>query len=94
MGLIERLYEAADRAGLLVIADVDGKSVAVDFSSADETVLDGLLRAADYTIRFPASALPELATGHTLSIAGVTYQVRDVRSIGDGSERRADLSRL
>jgi hypothetical protein len=94
MGLIERLYEAADRAGLLVIADVEGRSVAVDFSSADETVLDGLLRAADYTIRFTASALPELATGHTLSIAGVTYQVRDVRSIGDGSERRADLSRL
>lgn len=94
MGLIEQLYGAADRAGLLVMAEFEGQSVAVDFSSADETVLDGLLRAADYTIRFPTSALPDLATGHTLSIAGVSYQVRDVRGIGDGSERRADLSRL
>ncbi len=94
MGLIEQLYEAADRAGLLVIAEVAGRSIAVDFSAADESVLDGLVRAADYTIRFPASALPELAIGHTLSIAGFTYQVRDVRSIGDGSERRADLSHL
>ena len=94
MGLIERLYGAADRAGLLVMAEFEGRSVAVDFSSADETVLDGLLRAADYTIRFPASALPDLATGHAVSIAGISYQVRDVRAIGDGSERRADLSRL
>ena len=25
---------------------------------------------------------------------GQTYQVRDVRAIGDGTERRADLTRL
>lgn len=94
MGLIEQLYEAADRAGLLVTAEVAGRSIAVDFSAADESVLDGLVRAADYTIRFPASALPDLASGDTALIAGQRYQVRDVRAIGDGSERRADLTRL
>jgi hypothetical protein len=27
-------------------------------------------------------------------VAGNTYQVRDVRAIGDGTERRASLSQL
>jgi hypothetical protein len=90
---IEDFYEAAGRSGLLVDAEIDGHTVAVDFRSPDETVLDGLALSADYTIRFPASALPSLAAGDTVSIAGSLYRVRDIRSIGDGSERRASLSR-
>lgn len=91
---IEDFYEAAGRSGLLVDAEIDGHTVAVDFRSPDETVLDGLALSADYTIRFPASVLPALAVGDTVSIAGNTYRVRDIRSIGDGSEQRASLSRL
>ncbi len=91
---IEDFYEAAGRSGLLVDAEIDGHTIAVDFRSPDETVLDGLALSADYTIRFPASALPSLAAGDTVSIAGSIYRVRDIRSIGDGSERRASLSRL
>ncbi|MBS1986001.1 MAG: hypothetical protein JST16_17705 [Bdellovibrionales bacterium] len=91
---IEDFYEAAGRSGLLVDAEIDGHTVAVDFRSPDETVLDGLALSADYTIRFPASALPSLAAGDTVSIAGSLYRVRDIRSIGDGSEQRASLSRL
>ena len=91
---IEDFYEAAGRSGLLVDAEIDGHTVAVDFRSPDETVLDGLALSADYTIRFPASALPRLAAGDTVSIAGSLYRVRDIRSIGDGSEQRASLSRL
>lgn len=91
---IEDFYEAAGRSGLLVDAGIDGHAVAVDFRSPDETVLDGLALSADYTIRFPASALPSLAAGDTVSIAGSLYRVRDIRSIGDGSEHRASLSRL
>lgn len=91
---IEDFYEAAGRSGLLVDAEIDGHTIAVDFRSPDETVLDGLALSADYTIRFPASALPSLAAGDTVSIAGSLYRVRDIRSIGDGSERRASLSRL
>ena len=91
---IEDFYEAASRSGLLVDAEIDGHTIAVDFRSPDESVLDGFALSADYTIRFPASVLPALAAGNTVSIAGNTYRVRDIRSIGDGSERRASLSRL
>ncbi|MBE0475322.1 hypothetical protein [Rhodoferax sp.] len=91
---IEDFYEAAGRSGLLVDAEIDGHTIAVDFRSPDESVLDGLALSADYTIRFPASTLPSLAAGDIVSIAGNTYRVRDIRSIGDGSERRASLSRL
>ncbi len=91
---IEDFYEAASRSGLLVDAEIDGYTIAVDFRSPDESVLDGLALSADYTIRFPASVLPALAAGNTVSIAGNTYRVRDIRSIGDGSERRASLSRI
>jgi len=45
-------------------------------------------------MRFPASALPALAIGDSVSIADNTYRVRDIRSIGDGSERSALLSRI
>lgn len=91
---IEDFYDAAARAQLLVDAEVDGHTIAVDFRAPDETVLNGLALSADYSIRFAVSALPNLAVGDTLSVGGEAYQVRDIRSIGDGSERRADLSRL
>lgn len=91
---IEAFYDAAGRSGLLVDAEIDGHTIAVDFRSPDETVLDGLALSTDYTIRFPASALPSLAAGDIVSIGGSNYRVRDIRSIGDGSECRASLSRL
>jgi hypothetical protein len=91
---VERFYEAAARAGLLVNAQIGGHTVAVEFRAPDETVLDGLALSADYTMRFPASALPALAIGDSVSIADNTYRVRDIRSIGDGSERSALLSRI
>jgi len=91
---IEAFYDAAGRSGLLVDAEIDGHTIAVDFRSPDETVLDGLALSTDYTIRFPASALPSLAAGDIVSIGGSNYRVRDIRSVGDGSECRASLSRL
>lgn len=94
MELIEELYAAAERAGLLVNAEVAGRTVAVGFSAPDQSLLDGLVRAADYTISYPTSTLPELGVGDSLVIAGQTYQVRDVRAVGDGTEQRADLTRL
>src|SRR5690606_22506914 len=39
---IEDFYEAASRSGLLVDAEIDGNTIAVDFRSPDESVLDGL----------------------------------------------------
>lgn len=94
MDLIEHLYAAAERAGLLVNAEVFGRTVAVGFSAPDQNLLDGLVRAVDYTISYPTSVLPALGVGDALVIAGQSYQVRDVRAVGDGTERRADLTRL
>ncbi len=90
---VEDLYAAAANAGLLVEAEVGGRIVMVDFRAPDETVLDGLALSTDYTMRFPASALPDLTVGQVVSIGGASYRVRNLRAIGDGSERRADLSR-
>ena len=94
MGLIERLYAAAESAGLLVHADVAGRTVAVGFAAPDRTVLDGLVRSTDYAITYPTSALPDLAVGQTLVIAGVTYAVRDRQALADGTEQLATLTRL
>lgn len=94
MGIVEQIYASAANAGLLVDAEVGGQIVMVDFLAPDETVLDGLALSTDYTMRFPASALPDLAVGQVVSIGGTNYRVRDVRAIGDGSERRADLTRI
>ncbi|GHU08280.1 hypothetical protein AGMMS50225_06630 [Betaproteobacteria bacterium] len=67
---VEDFYAAASRAGLLVKAKIRGKTVAVDFRSPDETVLDALVLSADYTMRLPASTRTRVAAGDTVHIAG------------------------
>ncbi len=88
------LYEAARNAGLLTAVTVAGSpAVYCGFRAPDETVLDGFALSRDYQLDYPAAWLT-LAVGDTVEIAGVSYQVREVRAIGDGSERRASLSKL
>ncbi|MBS0214036.1 MAG: hypothetical protein JSR26_12815 [Proteobacteria bacterium] len=88
------LYEAARNAGLLTAVTVAGSPpVYCGFRAPDETVLDGFALSRDYQLDYPAAWLT-LAAGDTLEIAGEIYQVREVRAIGDGSERRASLSKL
>jgi hypothetical protein len=87
------LYAAAGRAGLLTSATIGGTEVLVDFRAPDVEVLDGLGLSSDYAIRYPADEVV-LDTGHELVIGGVTYRVREVRAIGDGSECQATLTRL
>lgn len=100
MAFIDFLYEAAQRAGLLKEAvwspaeGSDSVSARVDFRAADETVLDGLALSTDYAIQFPASVLVGLTSGETLTVDGKTYRVREIRALGDGSEKRATLTRL
>ena len=91
------LYEAARNAGLLTAVTVAGspsdQTVYCGFRAPDETVLDGFALSRDYQLDYPAAWLT-LAVGDMVEIAGASYQVRDVRAIGDGSERRASLSKL
>ena len=100
MKLIERLYQSAANAGLTVRCHwqpADGspsQTHVVGFSAPDDTILDGLARNTDYAITYPASAFVGLAARDTVVIDSVTYQVRDVRAVADGSEMRAKLTRL
>lgn len=100
MDRIESLYLAAEHAGMLqeaVWSPGNGDppvTVKVDFQSPDESVLDGLALSADYTIRYPAKRLPELVAGEILTINSQDYKVREIRTLGDGSEKRATLTRL
>ena len=90
---VELFYEAARNAGLLTAVTVAGSTVHCAFRAPDETVLDGFALSRDYQLDYPAAWLT-LAAGDTVEIAGASYQVRDVRAIGDGSEQRASLSQL
>jgi len=87
------LYAAAGRAGLLTPAVIGSAEVLVDFRDPDDEVLGGLGLSSDYAIRYPVSDVV-LEAGNELVIAGVTYRVREVRAVGDGSECRATLTRL
>lgn len=100
MGLVEQVYAAALSAGLLRDCrwqPADGspsQTHPVGFTAPDDTVLDGLAINTDYAMTYPASVFVGLATRELVDIDGVIYQVRDVRAIGDGTERRASLSQL
>lgn len=91
---VEVLYDAAANAGLLTPALFGTLEVMVEFHAPDEAVLDGLGVSRSYSIRYPVSRLPLLASGNRLEIAGQTYRVREVTAMGDGSEARAALTRL
>jgi hypothetical protein len=91
---VEFLYSAAANAGMLQKAFLESTEVMVDFRAPDEDVLSGLGVSRDYAIRYPLTWLPSLAAGNTLEISGQTYRVREITAIGDGSERRASLSKL
>ena len=98
--MLERLYDAAARAGLLSLATwlpedgADPKTAWVEFRAPDETVLDGLGLSTDSAIRYPTSAFSGLSAGDLLTVNGERYRVRETRLVGDGSEKRATLTPL
>jgi hypothetical protein len=98
--MLERLYNAAARAGLLSIATwlpgdgSDPETVSVEFRAPDDPVLDGLGLSTEYAMRYPASRFVGLAAGETVTVNGERYRVREIRAVGDGSEKRASLTKL
>jgi hypothetical protein len=100
MGLVETVYAAAVSAGLLQVCvwhPSDGsvtQSHSVGFSCPDESRLDGLAVSTEYAMTFPASVFAGLVAQEQVQIGPATYLVREVRSIGDGTERRARLTRV
>ena len=100
MGLVETVYAAAASAGLLqacVWHPSDGsaeQSHSVGLSCPDESLLDGLTVSTEYAMTFPASMFTGLAAQEQVQIGSATYLVREVRAVGDGTERRARLTRV
>lgn len=92
--MIEAIYDAASRAGLLITAVIGGLPVAVEFRAPDENVLNGLASSHDYTMRLPASRLGTLARGDAIAIGLKNFRVRDITAVGDGSECLVSLTQL
>jgi len=100
MRIVEQIYEAAANAGLLkecLWRPSDGSSLQshhVGFAAPDETLLDGLTSSTEYVISYPDTVFRGLAVRETVEIGDATFQVREIRAVGDGSEIRAKLTRL
>ena len=100
MDRLQRLYGAAARAGLLkdcTWRPTDGRPAEihpVGFAAPEALRLDGLTTSTDYEMTYPQALFEGLAAREVVEIAGAAFQVREVRALGDGSERRATLTRL
>lgn len=100
MNLVEQIYASATNAGLLKECrwqPSDGspsQTHQVGFSAPNDTVFDGLASTTDYQMSYPASVFVSLAPREAVEIDGVIYQVRSTRAVGDGSEMRAQLTRV
>jgi len=100
MSLVDDVYEAAANAGFLKLCEWQPsngelpRSGMVGLRAPDETVLDHLTQSTETTMSYPASVFVGLVIGERVSIEGITYQVREVRALHDGSEKRAKLTRL
>lgn len=100
MTLVDDVYEAATNAGFLKLCEWQPsngelpRSGMVGLRAPDESVLDHLTQSTETSISYPAAVFAGLTTGERVSIEGVLYQVREVRALHDGSEKRAKLTRL
>jgi hypothetical protein len=98
--LIETLYAAAANAGLLKSCHwvpPDGSAPQthdVGFLAPDEALLDGMALGTAYAMTYPATVFAGLAVRDSVQIDGMTFQVRDIRAVVDGSEIRVELTRL
>ena len=100
MCLVEHVYAAALSAGLLrdcrwqPAGGSPSQTHAVGFTAPDDSVFDGLASTTDYQMSYPASVFVGLSPREAVEIDGVIYQVRSTRAVGDGSEMRAQLTRV
>lgn len=100
MSLVEQIYESAANAGFLkdcLWRPSDGSPMQrhpVGLTAPDDTVFDGLASTTDHQMSYPASVFVGLGPREAVEIDGVIYQVRSTRAVGDGSEMRAQLTRV
>lgn len=100
MSFLHQFYEAAGNAGFLKTCTWRPSTGApvqtqlVGFAAPDGSAFDGLTISTEYVMSYPDTAFTALSVRENVEIGGVTFQVREIRAIGDGSEMRAKLTRL
>ncbi len=100
MKLVEQIYASAANVGLLQECiwypsnGAPSQRHQVGFAAPDESLLDGLTLSTDYEMTYPGTAFGGLAVREVVEIGSTSFQVRDIRAVGDGSEIRAKLTRL
>ena len=100
MNLVEQTYASAANVGLLQEClwypsnGAPSQRHQVGFAAPDESLLDGLTLSTDYEMTYPVTAFGGLAVREVVEIGGTSFQVREIRAVGDGSEIHAKLTRL
>ena len=100
MSMVEDIYQAATNSGLLKdcvwhpSGGAPAQRQAVGFFAPDDTVLDGMMLNTDFVMTYPTSSFNGIAQRDPVEIDGVTFLVRELRAVGDGSEMRATLTRV
>jgi hypothetical protein len=99
MNTIEIIYQAAAKAGLLktvtwVSKDGLRETREVEFRTADDAVFDNLLLAADTTLTYPSTYFKRAKRGDCFLVAGLMYDIRDIRIIQDGSETKVKVAKV
>jgi hypothetical protein len=92
MSFVENLPVFFADFGVTAIAN--NLTTQVIFDAPDENVLGQRVQSAEYTITFPTGALGNLTYNSAVTVAGVSYKVRQVHQIEDGNLQRATLEAL
>ena len=98
LSMIEQIYQAAARAGLLkTVKWVSGKStksLCVEWRESDDAMLHDLVVGTDILMTGTSVALDGVQQGDVILLGQRKFKVRDVRLIHDGSETRATLASM
>lgn len=70
-----------------------GSSAQAIHDKDTQRLFDGGALDEEETITLPATSLPGLANGEAVTVAGVSYTVREVHYLDDGKLKRASLKR-
>lgn len=98
-GVIEQIYQAAARAGLLksvwwISRTQSSKTLFVEWRESDDTMLHNMVVGTDITMTAPSVDLAGLQQGDRIVMGRREFNVRDIRLLHDGSETRATLASL
>ena len=69
-------------------------SASVIFNAHTDMIFGDDVLSNEYTISFPASALPGIKSGDSGTVNGVAYRMREIRLKADGNIKIAKLAKV